>query len=146
MEKSNAYNYKSCWKGSVSPQHSKSLHSWFSHLPGISVVYPSSPSEAKGCFMTSIFSNFPTIIFESRSLHAMEEKVPKGNYFVDITKSFIRKKGKDITLVGFGPSINDILDISKQLEKEYKIDVEVLDLRTLNPMMKNNKSVKKIKD
>ena len=66
------------------PQHSKSLHSWFSHLPGISVVYPSSPSEAKGCFMTSIFSNFPTIIFESRSLHATEEKVPEGNYFVDI--------------------------------------------------------------
>jgi len=116
------------------PQHSKSLHSWFSHLPGISVVYPSSPSEAKGCFMTSIFSNFPTIIFESRSLHATEEEVPEGNYFVDITKSFIRKKGKDITLVGFGPSINDILDISKKLENEHNIKAEVLDLRTLNPL------------
>ena len=76
------------------PQHSKSLHSWFSHLPGLSVLYPSSPSEAKGCFMSSIFSNFPTIIFESRSLHSTKEKIPEGNYFVNITKSFIRKKVK----------------------------------------------------
>ena len=97
--------------------------------------------------MTSIFFKFSNYYFESRSLHAMEEKVPKGNYFVDITKSFIRKKGKDITLVGFGPSINDILDISKQLEEEYKIDVEVLDLRTVNPLDEKTiiQSVKKTK-
>ena len=116
------------------PQHSKSLHSWFSHLPGISVLYPSSPSEAKGCFMSSIFSNFPTIIFESRSLHSTKETMPEGNYFLDITKSFVRKNGKDITLVGFGPSINDILDISKNLEKNFNINAEIIDLRTLNPL------------
>ncbi len=129
------------------PQHSKSLHSWFAHLPGISVLYPSSPSEAKGCFMSSIFANFPTIIFESRSLHSTKEIVQKGNYFVDITKSFVRQKGKDITLIGFGPSINDILDISKTLKDKYRISSEIIDLRTINPIDESTilKSIKKTK-
>ncbi len=128
------------------PQHSKSLHSWFANLPGISVLYPSSPSEAKGVFMTSIFSNFPTIIFESRSLHSMEENVPEGNYFLDVTKSFIRKKGKDITIVGFGPSISNAIKISDQLTKSG-ISAEILDLRTLNPIDENTilTSLKKTK-
>ena len=89
--------------------------------------------------MSSIFSNFPTIIFESRSLHATKEIIPEGNYFLDITKSFVRKKGEDITIVGFGPSINDILDISKKLYKNFNINAEVVDLRTLNPI--DNKTI-----
>lgn len=116
------------------PQHSKSLHSWFANLPGLSVVYPSSPYEAKGLLLSSIFSNFPTIFFESRSLHASEEKVPSRPYFLDPTKSFIRKKGKDLTIVGFGPSIINALQVASKLEKTKKISCEVVDLRTINPI------------
>ena len=116
------------------PQHSKSLHSWFAHLPGLSVVYPSSPYEAKGLLLSSIFSNFPTIFFESRSLHAMKEDVPTKPYFLDPTKAFVRKKGKDLTIVGFGPSIVNSLEVSSQLEKSKKISCEIIDLRSLNPI------------
>ena len=116
------------------PQHSKTLHSWFANLPGISVVYPSSPFEAKGLLLSSIFSNFPTIFFESRSLHASEENVPNKPYFLDPTKAFVRKKGKDLTIVGFGPSIVNALEVSYSLEKSIKISCEIIDLRSLNPI------------
>ena len=130
------------------PQHSKTLHSWFAHLPGLSVVYPSSPYEAKGLMLSSIFSNFPTIFFESRSLHASEEEVPTKPYFLDPTKSFIRKKGKDLTLIGFGPSIINALEVSSKLEKLKKISCEIIDLRTINPIDEETiiKSVSKTKN
>ena len=116
------------------PQHSKTLHSWFANLPGLSVVYPSSPYEAKGLLLSSIFANFPTIFFESRNLHASEEEVPNEPYFLDPTKSFIRKKGRDLTIVGFGPSIVNALEASTKLERIKKISCEVIDLRSLNPI------------
>ena len=116
------------------PQHSKTLHSWFANLPGLSVIYPSSPYEAKGLLLSSIFSNFPTIFFESRNLHASEEEVPVKPYFLDPTKSFIRKKGKDITIIGFGPSVINALQASSKLEKIKKISSEIIDLRTINPL------------
>ena len=116
------------------PQHSKTLHSWFAHLPGLSVVYPSSPYEAKGLLLSSIFSNFPTIFFECRSLHASKEKVPTEPYFLDPTKSFVRKSGKDLTIIGFGSSIINALEVSSRLEKLKKISCEIIDLRTINPI------------
>ena len=93
-----------------------------------------SPYEAKGLLLGSIFSNFPTIFFESRSLHASVENVPIKPYFLDPTKSFIRKKGKDLTIVGFGPSIVDALRVSDEIEKRKKITCEIVDLRTINPI------------
>ena len=116
------------------PQHSKSLHSWFAHLPGLSVVYPSSPYEAKGLMLSSIFSNYPTIFFESRSLHAMKEYVPEKPYFLDPTKAFVRKKGADLSIVGFGPSVANALEVASKLKKLKKISCEVIDLRSLNPI------------
>ena len=116
------------------PQHSKTLHSWFAHLPGLSVVYPSSPYEAKGLMLSSIFANYPTIFFESRSLHAMEENVPTEPYFLDPTKAFIRKEGKDLTIVGFGPSVKNALEVSSILERSKNISCEVIDLRSLSPI------------
>ena len=116
------------------PQHSKTLHSWFANLPGISVVYPSSPYEAKGLLLGSIFSNFPTIFFESRSLHASEEEVPNKPFFLDPTKSFIRKSGKDLTIVGFGPSIINALEVASRLKEIKNISSEIIDLRTINPI------------
>ena len=130
------------------PQHSKSLHSWFAHLPGISVVYPSSPYEAKGSMLASIFSNFPTIFFESRALHSMIEEVPQKPYFLDPTKAFVRVKGKDMTIVSFGPSVKNAVEISKELYKRKKISAEVIDLRSINPIDKKTiiNSAKKTKN
>ncbi len=130
------------------PQHSKSLHSWFAHLPGLSVVYPSSPYEAKGLMLSSIFSNFPTIFFESRSLHSMQEDVPSKPYFLDPTRAFVRLKGKDLTIVSFGPSVKNAVNIADILKKRKKISCEVIDLRSINPLDFNTilNSVKKTKN
>ncbi len=115
------------------PQHGKSLHSWFAHLPGLSVVVPSSPYEAKGLLLSSIFSNFPTVFIETRSLYSMRENVPSEPYFLDPTKAFIRKKGRDITIVSFGSSVFEALEVANRL-KNSGIYAEVVDLRSLNPI------------
>ena len=130
------------------PQHSKSLHSWFSHLPGLSVVYPSSPYEAKGLMLSSIFANFPTIFFESRSLHSMIEEVPSEPYFLDPTKAFVRQTGKDLTIVSFGPSVKNALEVADILKKHKKTSIEVIDLRSINPIDEKSviDSVKKTKN
>lgn len=130
------------------PQHSKSLHSWFAHLPGLSVVYPSSPYEAKGLMLSSIFSNFPTIFFESRALHSMKEDVPTKPYFLDPTKAFIRDKGKDLTIVSFGPSVKNAIEVSHLLKLQKNISCEIIDLRSVNPIDKSTviSSVKKTKN
>jgi acetoin:2,6-dichlorophenolindophenol oxidoreductase subunit beta len=131
------------------PQHSKSLHSWFANIPGLSVVYPSSAFEAKGLLLSSMFSNFPTIFFESRSLHSMTDIVPEKPYFIDPTKAFVRKKGKDLTIIGFGPSVVNAIEVAKKLESRNKINCEIIDLRSLNPidqitLIKSAKKTKKI--
>jgi len=84
--------------------------------------------------LSSIFSNFPTIFFESRSLHASEEEVPNKPYFLNPTKSFIRKSGKDLTIIGFGPSVVNALQVASKLEKIKRISCEIVDLRTINPI------------
>ena len=91
---------------------------------------------------------FPTIFFESRTLHASEEDVPKKPYFLDPTKSFIRQKGKDITIVGFGPSVVNALEVSSKLARTKKISCEIVDLRTINPIDEKTilKSVRKTRN
>ena len=84
--------------------------------------------------MSSIFSNFPSIFFESRSLHSMKENVPVKPYFIDPTKAFVRKTGKDLTIVALGPSVFTALEVSKNLLSNYKISSEVIDLRSINPI------------
>jgi pyruvate/2-oxoglutarate/acetoin dehydrogenase E1 component len=130
------------------PQHSKSLHSWFAHLPGLSVVYPSSPYEAKGLMLSSIFSNFPTIFFESRALHSMEEIVPEEPYFLDPTKAFVRSKGRDLTIISFGPSVKNAVEVAYLLKKQKNMSCEVIDLRSINPIDENTiiNSIKKTKN
>jgi pyruvate dehydrogenase E1 component beta subunit len=126
------------------PQHSKSLHSWFSNLPGLSVVYPGTPYEAKGLLLSSIFSNTPTIFFESRSIHSMTGEVPNEIYFLDPTKAAIQEKGKDLTIIGFGSSLPNCIAVNNLLKKKgYK--AEIISLRSINPIDYKTifKSVKK---
>ena len=81
-------------------------------------------------------------------MHASEEEVPNEPYFLDPTKSFIRKKGRDLTIVGFGPSIINALEVSSELEKIKKISCEIVDLRSINPIDEKTilQSVKKTKN
>ncbi len=128
------------------PQHSKTLHTFFSYLPGIKVVMPSSPSEAKGQLLSSIMSNDPVIFLEYRALYNSSEHVPKEPYFLDLSSPRHRLKGKDLTVVSMGASTLTVLKAAKELSK-INIKVDLFDLRELsNFKMKNIfSSVKKTK-
>lgn len=115
------------------PQHSKSLHTWFAHVPGLQVVMPGSPADAKGLLLSSIMSDDPTIFIEGRSLFSMQEDVPDAAYFIRLGKAFVRRAGKDVTLVAFGSMIPSALEAADLLAAEG-VDVEIVDLRCLMPL------------
>jgi len=115
------------------PQHAKSLHPLFAHLPGMQVVMPSSPAEAKGLLLASIFSNSPTVFIEGRSLYSMKEPVPDEPYFIRLGKACVRIPGEDVTLVSFGSMMPAALEATAAA-REAGIDAEVIDLRTVAPL------------
>jgi pyruvate dehydrogenase E1 component beta subunit len=127
------------------PQHSKSVHSWFANLPGVRVALPTNSFDAKGLLIESIFSNIPTIIIEHRSLFQGKTYVPEQMYRIKFGKANLLKRGKDISIVCIGYIINDAMKASELLKKEQNIDIEVIDIRTLNPIDKTtiSKSIKK---
>lgn len=115
------------------PQHSKSLHAWFAHLPGLRVAMPATAFDAKGLLLESIFGEDPTIIIEHRSLFTLKDDVPEPPYRVRFGKAVVRRRGKDITLVAMGVMVPLALKVAAQLA-ERSIDVEVIDLRTVTPL------------
>src|SRR5260221_6752524 len=114
-------------------QHSQSLHSWFAHIPGLKVVMPATAYDAKGLLISAIEDNNPVIFIEHRWLYNMVDTVPEGVYRVPIGQSNVIRKGTDVTVVASSYSTIEALNASKALEKEG-INVEIIDLRTLNPL------------
>lgn len=115
------------------PQHSKSLHAWFAHLPGLRVAMPATAFDAKGMLLESIFGEDPTIIIEHRSLFTLKDDVPEQPYRVRFGKAVVRRRGKDITLVAVGIMVPLALKVAARLA-ERSVDVEVIDLRTVTPL------------
>tara|TARA_Y100000590_G_scaffold293479_1_gene330564 strand:- start:1976 stop:3103 length:1128 start_codon:yes stop_codon:yes gene_type:complete len=128
------------------PQHSQSLSSMFAHVPGLKVVSPSSPSDAKGLLLSSIEDKNPVIFFEHRWLHSTYGKVSKKYFTEKIGKAKIVKKGKDISLVADSYMTLEIINAAKIL-KDFNINAEVIDLRSLRPLdeILITQSVKKTK-
>lgn len=115
------------------PQHSKSLHSWFAHLPGLRVAVPATAYDAKGLLLESIFGEDPTIIIEGRSLYSQTDHVPEIPYRVRFGHAAVRRAGKDVTLAAVGLMVPTALRAASLLAGEG-IDVEVVDLRTVAPL------------
>jgi acetoin:2,6-dichlorophenolindophenol oxidoreductase subunit beta len=115
------------------PQHTKSLHAWFAHVPGLQVVMPASPSDAKGLLLSSIMSDDPTLFIEGRSLFSMREDVPDAPYFIRLGEALVRREGKDVTLVSMGSMVPLALQGADALAKSG-ISVELVDLRCLMPL------------
>jgi acetoin:2,6-dichlorophenolindophenol oxidoreductase subunit beta len=115
------------------PQHSKSLHAWFAHLPGIRVAMPATAYDAKGLLLESIFGQNPSIIIEHRSLFSMTDHVPEVPYRVRFGHAAVRRPGTDVTLVAIGAMVPVALRVAQTLERE-SISVEVVDLRTVAPL------------
>ena len=114
-------------------QHSQSLEAWHAHVPGLKVVMPSTPYDAKGLLKASIRDDNPIIFIEHKLLYLTEGPVPEDDYVVPIGKADIKREGDDVTIITWSKMVLDSLEAAKTLEAEG-IQVEVVDLRTLNPV------------
>jgi len=115
-------------------QHSQSLESIFCHTPGLVVVYPSSPYDAKGLLKTAIRSNDPVMFVESQLLYGVKGLVPETDYTIPFGEAAVLREGKDVTFVGWGPAIPEMLQAADLFKQERGLDVEVIDIRTLVPI------------
>ena len=114
-------------------QHSQSLEAWHTHIPGLKVVMPSTPSDAKGLLKASIRDDNPIIFIEHKMLYLTEGPVPEGDYVIPLGKADVKREGKDVTLITWSKMVLDSLEAARALEKEG-IQAEVVDLRTLMPL------------
>jgi len=115
-------------------QHSQTLESVFAHIPGLYVVYPSTPYDAKGMIKSAIRDNNPIMFVESQLLYGIKGVVPQEEYLVPLGRAEVKKSGKDLTIVAWGPAVADSLKAADLIETELKKSVEVIDLRSLVPL------------
>jgi pyruvate/2-oxoglutarate/acetoin dehydrogenase E1 component len=115
-------------------QHSQTLESLFTHLPGIYVVYPSNPADAKGLLKSAIRTSNPVMFVESQGLYTAKGLVPEGEHLVPIGQANVVRKGGDVTLVSWGPAVVDCLAAADRLAAEDGLAAEVVDLRSLVPL------------
>ena len=114
-------------------QHSQTLESWFLHVPGLAVVVPSTPSDVKGLFKTSVQVDHPVLFVEHRALYRTRGTVSDPVPAIPLGKGVIRRRGEDVTVVGIGKSVGQAQVAARLLEEEG-VSVEVIDLRTLVPL------------
>jgi 2-oxoisovalerate dehydrogenase E1 component len=116
-------------------QHSQSLESIFTHIPGMQVVYPATPADAKGLLKSAIRSNNPVLFVESQGLYPTKGAVPLGpDELVEIGRARVARAGEDATVVAWGPAVPDALAAAELLHSEHGLGVEVVDLRSLVPL------------
>ena len=114
-------------------QHSQSLEAWLAHVPGLKVIQPATPHDAKGMLLAAVQDPDPVMIFEHKLLYKMKGAVPEGHYTVPIGKAAIARTGKDATVVATSIMVHKALEAAETLAKEG-LDVEVIDLRTIRPI------------
>ena len=114
-------------------QHSQSLEAWLAHVPGLKVVQPATPHDAKGLLLSAIDDPDPVMVFEHKLLYKMKGEVPEEPYRVPIGKALVRRQGKHATVVATGIMVHRSLEAAEILQGEG-IDLEVIDLRTLRPI------------
>jgi len=114
-------------------QHYQSLHVWFSHVPGLKVVLPSTPYDAKGLLKTAIRDENPVVFFEDKMMFKMKGPVPDGEYTIPLGVADVKREGRDITIVGTSSMVQVALGAAKMLE-EIGVSAEVIDPRTTWPL------------
>lgn len=120
---------------SAAAQHSQSLEAWFLHVPGIKVVIPSNPADAKGLLKAAIRSDDPILYFEHKALFPMKGPVPDGDHLTPIGKACVSRPGRDVTIVSYSLMMHRALEAADLLAQQG-IDAEVIDLRTISPIDK----------
>jgi len=119
--------------GQLAATHSQAFESWYANCPGLKVIVPSNPYDAKGLLKSAIRDDDPVIFMESEQMYGDKGEVPEGEYTLPIGVAEIKRSGKDVTLVSFGKILKEALHAAEELAKEG-IDCEVIDLRTIRPL------------
>jgi pyruvate/2-oxoglutarate/acetoin dehydrogenase E1 component len=114
-------------------QHAQQLEAWFVHVPGLKVVFPSTPEDVRGLLWSSIYDDNPVIFFEHRTLYGIKGEVPDQIEPIDLGKARIHREGEDVTVVATGRLVHEALKAAEQAEGEG-ISIEVWDPRTLQPL------------
>src|SRR5205807_5434652 len=117
----------------LSAQHSQAWESWLAHIPGLKVVAPATPADAKGLLKSAIRDNNPVIVLEGEMLYNLKGEVPDGEHIVPIGRADLKREGKDVTLVCHSKTLTVALKAAEQLA-EQNVSAEVLDLRSLRPL------------
>ncbi|WP_185878043.1 pyruvate dehydrogenase complex E1 component subunit beta [Blattabacterium cuenoti] len=123
--------------GQLGATHSQSFESWFASCPGLKVVIPCNPYDAKGLLKSSIRDNNPVIFMESEQMYGDKMMIPKKEYLLPIGKASIKKKGKDVSLVSFGKIMKIAMNVAEKLNND-NISVEVIDIQTIRPLDYNS--------
>lgn len=118
---------------SIAAQHSQSLEVWYASIPGLKVVLPSTPYDAKGLLKAAIRDDNPVIFLEQKFLYAFRGHVPEGDYALPLSRCDVKREGKDVTVVTSGANVWHAMLAAKILEPEG-IQVEVIDVRTVSPL------------
>ena len=130
--------------GQLGATHSQSFESFYAHVPGLKVVTPSNPYDAKGLLKSAIRDNDPVVFLESEKMYGDKGDIPEGDYLIPIGVAEVKKRGSDVTIVSFGKIIKTAFEAADQLSKEG-ISVEIIDLRSVRPIDYNTvvESIKK---
>lgn len=118
---------------SAGPHHSQSLEMWVTHVPGLAVVAPATPADAKGLLKTAIRYDDPVVFFEHKALYPRKGPVPDGEHLVPLGKARVARSGRDVTLVSYSMTLWKCLEAAERLSREG-VECEVVDLRTLVPL------------
>lgn len=119
--------------GRLSSQHSQALEANYAHFPGLKVIAPATPADAKGMLKSAIRDDNPVVMIEGERLYALKGEVPEGEHLVPLGKADVKREGKDVTLITWSRMYYFCEQAAQQLEKEG-ISAEILDLRTLRPL------------
>lgn len=130
--------------GQLGATHSQAFESWFANTPGLKVIVPSNPADAKGLLKSAIRDDDPCIFMESEQMYGDKGEVPEGEYLIPIGVADVKREGSDVTIVSFGKIIKEAFKAADALAKE-DISCEIIDLRTVRPLDINTiiESVKK---
>ncbi|HEX4887877.1 MAG TPA: pyruvate dehydrogenase complex E1 component subunit beta [Luteibaculaceae bacterium] len=119
--------------GQLAATHSQSFESMYAHIPGLKIVTPSNPADAKGLLKAAIRDNDPVLVMESERMYGDKGLIPEGEYLIPIGLADVKREGTDVTIVSFGKIMKVALQAAEELAKEG-IQAEVIDLRTIRPL------------
>lgn len=118
----------------LSAQHSHSLEAWYAHIPGLKVVTPATPADAKGLLKTAIRDDNPVIFMEHAKLYSTRGEVPDGEYTIPFGVAEVKREGRDVTVVTYSQPVLLALQAAQKLAEQDGIECEVIDLRSLQPL------------